>query len=235
MRQIFDISIDAVIPEEISIRRALGLGLDNEPSEKTASLIDEAFEDFVGLAKPKGLFETISIEEFTPLYAGAGLNESKTPLQGIYPSAEHMALFALTLGQPVSRRIDELFRANDFALGYVLDAVASEGAELAAEAVEDRFDNLVVSAEEPSGDRSQLRYSPGYCGWHISGQGRLFERLRPGDIGIALNSSYLMQPLKSVSGVIVSGRKEIHFFNNSFPFCNDCVTKTCRDRLKHIM
>jgi hypothetical protein len=235
MRKIVDIPANAVIPEEISIRRALGLGLDKEPSEKTVSLIEEAFEVYAGLAKPEGLFETISIEEFAPLYSGAGLNEPKTPLEGIYPGAEHMALFAVTLGQPVSGKIDDLFRANDFALGYVLDAVASEGAELAAEAVEDRFDDLVASEDGPSEGKSQLRYSPGYCGWHISGQGKLFERLRPGDIGIALNASYLMQPLKSVSGIIVSGKKEIHFFNNSFPFCNDCVTKTCRDRLKHIM
>ena len=235
MRKIFDISIEGVIPEESSIHKALGLGLDKEPSEKTASLIEQAFESFIDLARPKGLFETITLEEFAPIYAGTGLNEPKTPLEGIYPGAEQLALFAVTLGQPVSERIDELFGANDFALAYVLDAVASEGAELAAEAVGEQFDHLVMGDDDPFEDKSQLRYSPGYCGWHISGQGRLFDRLRPGDIGIELNSSYLMQPLKSVSGVIVSGKKEIHFFNNSFPFCNDCVTKTCRDRLKHIM
>jgi hypothetical protein len=235
MRKIVDISVEAVIPEELSIRRALGLGPDKEPSEKTASLIEEAFEVFIDLAEPKGLFETITLEEFAPLYGGAGLNETKTPLEGIYPGAEQLALFAVTLGQPVSERIDELFATNDFALAYVLDAVASEGAELGAEAVEEQFDHFVRGDDEPFEGKAQLRYSPGYCGWHISGQGRLFDRLRPGDIGIELNSSYLMQPLKSVSGVIVSGKKEIHFFNNSFPFCNDCVTKTCRDRLKHIM
>ena len=62
-----------------------------------------------------------------------------------------------------------------------------------------------------------LRYSPGYCGWHISGQRRLFAHLRPERIGITLHDSYLMEPLKSVSGVLIAGAKEIHAFADTYP------------------
>ncbi|UCE26659.1 MAG: hypothetical protein JSW52_09965, partial [Candidatus Coatesbacteria bacterium] len=79
-----------------------------------------------------------------------------------------------------------------------------------------------------------LRYSPGYCGWDISGQKKLFEYLKPNDVGITLRESYLMEPLKSVSGVIVAGPAEIHDFELNYPFCRDCVTKFCRDRIKSV-
>ena len=77
-----------------------------------------------------------------------------------------------------------------------------------------------------------VRYSTGYCGWHMSGQKKLFGFLHPEDIGIMLLDSYLMKPLKSISGVIVVGEKEIHRFKDSYPFCSDCKTHSCRKRIK---
>jgi cobalamin-dependent methionine synthase I len=80
-----------------------------------------------------------------------------------------------------------------------------------------------------------LRYSPGYCGWHVSGQRALFDVLRPEEIGITLRESFLMEPLKSISGVIVGGPAEIHSFENSYPFCADCEDRSCRKRIQSIM
>ncbi|MHC4266624.1 MAG: vitamin B12 dependent-methionine synthase activation domain-containing protein, partial [Planctomycetota bacterium] len=77
-----------------------------------------------------------------------------------------------------------------------------------------------------------LSYSPGYCGWDISGQKKLFEYLHPGKIGISLNNTYLMTPLKSVSGVLVAGKNEIHQFRPNYPFCKSCKTHSCLLRMK---
>jgi hypothetical protein len=41
-----------------------------------------------------------------------------------------------------------------------------------------------------------------------------------------------MEPLKSVSGVIVAGQKDIHNFPISYQFCSDCDTRSCRHRLR---
>ncbi|MFH1765721.1 MAG: vitamin B12 dependent-methionine synthase activation domain-containing protein, partial [Gemmatimonadota bacterium] len=76
-----------------------------------------------------------------------------------------------------------------------------------------------------------LPYSPGYCGWHITGQKELFAFLDPQQIGISLNASCLMSPIKSVSGVLVVGHPEIHDFENDFDFCFDCATWECRSRI----
>jgi hypothetical protein len=80
-----------------------------------------------------------------------------------------------------------------------------------------------------------LRYSPGYCGWHISGQKRLFERLNPAEIGITLNSSFLMQPLKSISGVIVSAERKYHLIKSDYPFCAVCPHRSCRERINLLL
>ena len=79
-----------------------------------------------------------------------------------------------------------------------------------------------------------LRFSPGYCGWHVSAQKKLFEYLKPEEIGIGLNESCLMQPLKSISGVIFTGRMEIFEFDDNYPFCSDCTDHACRDRARTI-
>ena len=68
----------------------------------------------------------------------------------------------------------------------------------------------------------------------ISGQARIFQFLCPEEIGITLNASYLMQPIKSVSGVLVVGRREIHSFVPKYPFCDGCDTHQCLDRMRSV-
>ena len=47
--------------------------------------------------------------------------------------ASHLlALFVFTLGAKVSQKITDLFAAKSFALGAMLDAVASQGTDVAA-------------------------------------------------------------------------------------------------------
>ncbi|HSW39915.1 MAG TPA: hypothetical protein VLL97_10535, partial [Acidobacteriota bacterium] len=77
-------------------------------------------------------------------------------------------------------------------------------------------------------------YSPGHCGWHISGQEKIFEALRPEEIGISLKPNWIMQPLKSISGILVIGDIEIHRFEPVFCFCRHCREKKCVTRFKYL-
>ena len=84
--------------------------------------------------------------------------------------------------------------------------------------------------------QTTLPYSPGYCGWNVSGQRKLFARLRPVEAGIELKEgSYLMVPIKSISGVLVSGGEEIHFFDNHYLMCDSCRDKTCLVRQRDLL
>ncbi len=199
-----------------------------EANPRTRGLIERAVEMVEKLARPRGIFQLVGTERFRTIYRGQGHNEPVTPLDSILDRSERMALFAVTLGEGVEREISSLFAAYDPALACLLDAAASEAAEQAADAVEEAFASTLA---EP--DRSlALRYSPGYCGWHVTGQRALFEELRPETIGIRLRESCLMEPLKSISGVIIAGPPEIHEVEAIYPFCARCATKGCGERAR---
>jgi hypothetical protein len=108
----------------------------------------------------------------------------------------------------------------------MLDAVASAAADRLADLLAGRF-----AAAGHSTNVRVLPYSPGYCGWHVSGQRALFRYLQPEEIGIRLNASCLMQPLKSVSAVLVGGAPDIHKFRPTYSFCDACQDKHCRGRM----
>ena len=79
------------------------------------------------------------------------------------------------------------------------------------------------------GMRISNSYSPGYCGWPVSDQQQLFELFPPQICGVELNSSSLMSPVKSVSGVIAVGSQV-----QKMPYgCAICGRKDCyKNRLK---
>jgi hypothetical protein len=193
-----------------------------------AALADKAREELAKALAPDGVIKEVTHEEFAAIYPGQGFNDSRTPLELIYPQAERLALFAVTCGQAVGDRIGELFFSHDYPLGAALDAAASLAADRAAQVAEDSF---AAALNHRSG---VLRYSPGYCGWHVSGQKAVFEHLGNEPAGITLTASYLMLPLKSVSGVIVAGRPDIHRFANDYSFCATCTGKECRERLQSL-
>jgi len=228
---VLDLAPLQIAGERESVLRGLGLRAGVAVPDRGEQLVQRARELYAALAEPRGIYGEISTSEFEAIYRGEGRNAHRTPLAGIFPRAARMALFAATLGAAVSERITALFEQNEPALGYALDAIASERADAAAELLGRRFlEDLLAAGSVPDGT-CVLAYSPGYCGWDITGQRRLFARLQPQRIGITLNASCLMQPLKSVSGVLVAGPAEIHDFDNDYDFCDDCATFQCRERI----
>lgn len=232
MREIIEISISDVAPERNKILMNQGISSEKELPEKVKKLLKGAMELFLKFSHPKGIISDISIHQFETIYEGEGLNEKVTPVNEIFRKADNLALFAVTIGEEVSQKIDELFTANEFALGSMLDSVASAGTDKTADIIEKHLFDLLINKGEITPSTGVLRYSPGYCGWHISGQKKLFEFLHPEDIGITLLESYLMKPLKSISGVLVAGKKEIHKIEDSYPFCSQCKTHSCQKRIK---
>lgn len=216
-----------ILPTAKSVLGYLGGRSAPGPSERVNAMIARALEIFEREADPAAIYTDVTPADFARIYLGEGANAARTPLEEIYARATHLALFAATVGQRLSDRIQILFDAGDYALGAVLDAVASEGTEQIGTLLER---HCLTAAE----NLRFLRYSPGYCGWDISGQRALFDALKPEEIGITLSSTYLMTPLKSISGVLVGGPAEIHSFVADYTFCETCTDKGCRARIRGI-
>jgi hypothetical protein len=222
------------VPSRADVRRALGVPDGAALRERVSSLLERAFDVFVDHVEPRALFEEVSEAEFESVYAGRGWNPPESPLPRIAPRARGLALYAATVGEAVSERVHALFAEGELPLAFVLDAVASGGADRLATVLCDRFGASLAARNPECEDGRVLAYSPGYCGWHVSGQRALFARLRPADVGISLNEGCLMRPLKSVSGVLVAGPAAIHRFRPEFPFCEDCTTHQCRRRMASV-
>ena len=228
-----DISLEQVTPTAGAILEGQGIPA-SSGSDRTLNLAEQAVAEFRRLAVPDAITGEITLSDFQKVYIGEGRNAVPGVLEQILAAAGHLTLFACTLGQPISDAIGGLFEHNDFAAGAMLDAAASSGADLLADSVEQSCTQRLRAAGNLGEDEDILRFSPGYCGWHISGQKKFFGVLRPERIGIELNESYLMQPLKSISGVLVVAPWKAFDIDDTFPFCLDCKTHSCHDRFADI-
>ena len=225
-RSVVDIPAGRLKPSIDSIVCQLGIPVGRTPDDRTLELVRQAVDLLLSLARPKGVVEGVSIKEFDSIHSGEGLNDSESPLAEIFPSADSLMLYAVTLGEAVGAEIGSLMKSGHYAEAIALDAAASEATETASSLLED--------ATETNGSQASMAFSPSYCGWHLTGQRKLFEKLRPEEIGLSLNESCLMQPIKSISGVIVVGRLEIFEFEDNFPCCAGCESRSCRDRIERV-
>lgn len=226
MREILRFDAPAVLPARSRVLVRAGVPANRKPSSRTLDLAERATELFVREAEPVGVLEDVSLGEILAVHRDGRPRETDSVLERVAPFAQRLSLFAATVGEPVCARVRQLFAGGDAPLGLLLDAVASE----ATTALEEEMCDALLGGRR-TGGLAVLAYSPGYCGWPVSGQKALFARLAPGEIGISLSESALMTPVKSVSGVLVAALARAHRFRPDFDFCTACTEQTCLERM----
>ena len=133
--------------------------------------------------------------------------------------AQWAALFICTAGAEVGLRSRRSMNEGDLLRGYVYDVIGSEVVENAADRMQEEL-RLEVAVR---GLKVTNRFSPGYCGWDVAEQHKLFSFFPDNYCGITLTESALMNPVKSVSGLIGIGR-EVRYA----PYqCHLCDDKNC--------
>jgi cobalamin-dependent methionine synthase I len=229
MSRIIPIDLADTIPDSTEILERQGIPLE-AIDEKLTLLADEAKESYARFARPRGLVLPVSLADFGEIYAGEGSNSEDSVLEEILPKAHRLTLFAITVGGEITDEINRLFGVGEYAQASMLDFAASAGAEKASERVTSVMWGEQSSQVEDSDKSAALPFSPGYCGWHVSGQKKLFAHLKPEKIGVRLSDTCLMMPLKSISGVIVVAPRVCFDIDDSYPFCVECANHSCRER-----
>jgi len=140
-------------------------------------------------------------------------------LCGYIKEATKVALFVCTAGEYFTTKTNALNNAGDIMEGYILDAIGS----LTVEKAMDKIQQQLAETVKPENQKISNRYSPGYCNWHLSGQEFLFKLIGENRTGISINSSCLMTPRKSVSGLIGIGEK----IKTRDYGCEICNNATC--------
>lgn len=115
---------------------------------------------------------------------------------------ESIFIITCSIGEEVEKQIWKYFNSGNSLEGYILDKMASELVELSA----DYLQNLIEKNFFEQQVGISNRYSPGYCGWSVSEQQKLFSLLPENFCGIKLTESSLMIPIKSISGIIAAGK-----------------------------
>ncbi len=226
--QQFNIPYQSVEIKRDSIYAVLGV------SAEMKVLVDE-YIDEVFMKAPKLMHVTggyLVSEEVemdnklnTILVNGISFNVKRIIFQQIEVS-ERIAVFVCTIGDAVFEESRKLMKKNEMLHGYIYDIFGSLAVENAMEQVQ----NNLKQEMSKMGLGISNRYSPGYCGWTVAEQKRLFSLLPPGFCGISLTDSCLMQPIKSISGIIGIGAKIRHKPYN----CEICDASQCLYRnLKH--
>lgn len=116
--------------------------------------------------------------------------------------AEGYALFVATSGTAFEQFQRRLEAEGDMVRVFIADSMGSVIAEKTVDVME-RWLQIFINSR---GWKHTNRFSPGYCGWHVSQQQLLFPMLgERNPCGIKLSDSSLMVPIKSVSGIIGLG------------------------------
>ena len=136
--------------------------------------------------------------------------------------SDRMIVFACTIGPEIDALIKQYFSEGHYFEGYVADACASFLVEQLAHKMHRDIQKHMAN----KGDGVTNRFSPGYCNWNVEEQQKLFQLFPDDKCRITLTESSLMQPIKSISGIIGVG-KNVQWQDYH---CSNCSRKDCSYR-----
>ncbi|HLN20646.1 MAG TPA: vitamin B12 dependent-methionine synthase activation domain-containing protein [Bacteroidales bacterium] len=204
---------------------------DTDGHEYMLSMVENVFREAAQIADIRAeyhIFSNIAIdEEERSIYIGdVRFNIGKI----IFPhlkKSDFFTLFLCTAGAETGRRSASAMKNNDLLTGYLYDVIGTEIAEKTADLLQAELLDEAVK----NGLKITNRYSPGYCGWNVEEQHKLFSFFPYNFCGIDLTPSALMNPVKSVSGIIGIG-KEVRKSSYSCRICDmdSCIYRNTRQQ-----
>jgi len=146
------------------------------------------------------------------------------PITGFLKPSKRVVTFVVTIGDAVEKRASQLMQDGEMLEGYVWHAIGSAAADEAC----DVLIQYLLAHEATAEEGVTLPLSPGYCGVGLEQQQAVFGIVDARSIGVTLHPSMIMEPVKSVSGLLGIGlRDEID--TEAVP-CQYCELTTCAMR-----
>lgn len=137
-------------------------------------------------------------------------------------NSDTMAFIISSIGGEIEKWSKYFMDKNEILKGYIIDKVASE----LVEELTDKTESLLEKELENIELKSTNRYSPGYCGWSVADQKKLFSLLPEMFCGVSINDNSMMIPIKSVSAVVGIGK---HVERRNYD-CSICDEEFCYKR-----
>jgi len=204
------------------IERVIGYN-DGESHESISELISELLKETSENCNLSAEYRIFTVVRFNEMEKSVEINNIKFQINKIIhrqlKKSDSIAVFLCTAGEETGARSRKAMKDGDMLTGYILDLIGSEIAEAAADLMQERLQEAMTASDW----NITNRFSPGYCGWDVAEQHKLFQLMPDNFCGIKLNASALMDPEKSVSGFIGIGRNV-----KRHPYtCHLCDMKEC--------
>lgn len=174
----------------------IAMGYRNDtPDADTVRLIDEVLSDITKIGVVRYMYFVAEAQILSEKDVKIGCETFSLGgnigqyLQGV----QKACLYISTAGKEFDDYLQRLKSEGDILKEFIADAIGTVLAELSSSLIAEELEreyNLKVSAP----------YSPGYCGWDIKEQEKLFAMFPDEPCGVTLSESFLMSPVKSVSG-----------------------------------
>lgn len=202
-----------------------------EDRELVTSLIEETLKESQEISNIKAQFTVFKDVQFDNDTKSVGINEIYFQIKKIVfaqiKKSDSVAIFLCTAGEEIGIRSRKAMKERDFLKGYIYDVVGSEIVEAAADLLQADLKKTMLDSEK----KITNRYSPGYCGWDVAEQHKLFQLIPENYCDIKLTPSALMNPVKSISGIIGIG-KDVKINPYTCKMCDmkDCVYRRAREK-----
>jgi hypothetical protein len=221
-RNTFQIDIKDLDLDVVKIERVIGYK-QGESHEIVSDLISEVLIEAEMICSIKAEYRIFDNIVFDAIEKSITILDQVFMIRkiifGQIKRSDSAALFLCTAGEEIGEKSRIFMNGRDLLRGYIYDVVGSEIVEAAAELMQDELEKKMAE----SGRKITNRFSPGYCGWDVAEQHKLFNLMNDNFCGIRLSPSSLMEPVKSVSGIIGIGENV-----RRRPYtCNLCDLKDC--------
>jgi len=191
-------------------------------SPRLVNITNQAIEIGAPLLEPRVVYERHKVQEHIP--NGFQLANRRTIegelIKNHMCRSEEIVIAVCTIGSKIDEMVANTFPENP-ALAMAIEGVGTAATEVLGNA----FCNYLESLVRKDDLIISLPINPGMIGWSLEeGQSQIFDILETKGIGVTLESSGLMKPLKSLSMVIGLG----HSFDHHTNKCDLCtLQKTC--------
>lgn len=123
------------------------------------------------------------------------------PIAGFFRPATRVAVNIITIGNETQELAQQKLAQGETFEGYCLHAIGAAAVDMASDAMAAYLRKHVAGPDEDV----TPPFSPGYCGMALEEQKTLFSIVDGAAIGVRLWPTCIMEPVKSVSGLIGIG------------------------------
>ena len=166
------------------------------------------------------LFSEGRIESLSTVHIRDCVLNTGPTISRLLEKSTSFAVFAATAGVEFEEITQEYKKTEDILVHYILDIMGTTIVEKVGDYLESKIEKDFPDIPHTN------RFSPGYCNWHLTEQRKIFGLLGHNPCGITLSEVCLMNPVKSISGIIGLG-KDVKTRQYA---CRYCELKYCYKR-----